>query len=370
MLDEKVVTGPETNPPWREIAAPQRPRAVFQNAADIEARPIRWLWPDRIAMGKPTLIAGDPGLGKSQLTCAIAAAVTIGAEWPAGEGHAPRGSVIMVSAEDDPADTIKPRLEAAGADCRRVSIFDRITDEESGEPAAFGPSELVRELRAKAAEIGDVRLMIIDPIGAYFGAGNSYRDTDARAFMQLFADLAAEIGAAFVMVAHPNKNQSASAIHRVTGSGGFVAAARAAYLVARDPEDEQQRLLLPIKNNLGEDRLGLRFKIEERATSAGLRPAVLFGDEHVTITADEALKGTDGESRSSREEEAQTFLLGVLRVGAKRANDVIAQSKEQGIATRTLNRAKATLGIRVAKRRDANGSCPWWWSLPEEEDHG
>ena len=79
--------------------------------ADVESRPLEWLWPDRIPLGKLTIIAGDPGLGKSLATLDIASRVSQGEPWPdQTDAINPKGDAILLSAEDDLSDTIRPRL--------------------------------------------------------------------------------------------------------------------------------------------------------------------------------------------------------------------------------------------------------------------
>src|SRR5829696_653706 len=99
---------------------------IAQRAADVAPEPIQWLWPGRVAIGKQTIIAGEAGLGKSQIVSATAAAITTGGDWPCGEGRAPLGNVIILSAEDGVADTIVPRLIAAGADLERVFLVTAV----------------------------------------------------------------------------------------------------------------------------------------------------------------------------------------------------------------------------------------------------
>src|SRR5581483_7404902 len=94
--------------------------------SEIEARPVRWLWPGRVARGKLTIVAGDPGLGKSQISASIAAVVTTGGTWPVGGERCECGDVVFLTAEDDPADTLRPRLEAAGAEVTRVHVVDGV----------------------------------------------------------------------------------------------------------------------------------------------------------------------------------------------------------------------------------------------------
>ena len=115
-----------------QLSEGEKPHSVLQTirASTVSPRPIDWLWPGYIALGKLTLIAGDPGLGKSILTCALASHVSNGSPWPVSGAECPKGSVVMASAEDDLADTIRPRLDAAGADAEKIEIVDLITEED------------------------------------------------------------------------------------------------------------------------------------------------------------------------------------------------------------------------------------------------
>ena len=99
---------------------------ISRLAAEILPEKIEWLWPGRLAIGKHTCVAGEPGAGKSQLTIAIVAALTNGGLWPCGEGRARAGNIIILSAEDGAADTIIPRLLAAGADLKRVHVVSAV----------------------------------------------------------------------------------------------------------------------------------------------------------------------------------------------------------------------------------------------------
>src|SRR5262245_11836019 len=162
------------------LAADAAPLYEARRLADIAAEHIRWLWPQRVALGKLSLLAGQPGLGKSQLTLAMAAAVTTGGDWPDGT-RAPLGSVVLVSCEDDAADTIRPRLGAAGADLRRVQMFDwAVSRDKKGATArlSFDVAEHVPSLAALVARIGDTRLIVIDPITAYMGSADSHKTAD------------------------------------------------------------------------------------------------------------------------------------------------------------------------------------------------
>jgi hypothetical protein len=245
------------------------PVAKLVKVSTVEAVPIRWLWPGRMALGKATLIAGHPGLGKSQLTAYLAAQVTKGAPWPAGEGSAPKGQVIMLSAEDDIADTIRPRLDAAGADIHSVHMLTAV--QEGDGVRGFNLARDLAALDASLSQIGNVKLVIIDPITAYMSGTDTHKTADVRALLAPVSDLAVKHKVAVVVVSHLNKGGGGEAMTRVTGSLAFVAAARAAYVVQKDPEDPKRRLFQPIKNNLGVDDTGLAFRIEEKAVGPGIR---------------------------------------------------------------------------------------------------
>lgn len=253
--------------PPREVmrlvgAASEIAPLIIRRVADIEAQPVRWLWPGRIARGKVTMLAGHPGLGKSQLALDVAAIVTAGREWPVDGICAERGSAIILSAEDDPADTIRPRLEAAGADLARCHVVDAAQDiGDDGKPRRRGFSlvdDLAR-LDAELRRIGDVAVVVIDPVTAYLGATDSHHNAEVRAILAPLADLAAQHSVAVLAISHLRKSVAGDAVLQVTGSLAFAAAARAVYIVARDPDDRARRLMLPAKNNIGEDRTGYGY---------------------------------------------------------------------------------------------------------------
>jgi hypothetical protein len=232
--------------PVLQIAAEAEPgttgndsQIVVRRASEIKAEPVAWLWPDRIALGKQTLVAGDPGLGKSQFTTFLTAVVTTGGEWPCGEGRAEQGNVVIFSAEDDAGDTIVPRLMAAGADCSRVQIAEAVTTDDGRGNRSRRMFQLqadLARLEALLSKIGDVRLVIIDPISAYLGGVDTHRNSDVRGVLGLVADMAGRQHVAVVAVSHWNKAGAGSALNRVTGSGAFVAAVRGSYMIARDPD--------------------------------------------------------------------------------------------------------------------------------------
>jgi hypothetical protein len=336
--------------------------------ADVQPELIEWLWPGRIAIGKVNLLSGDPGLGKSLVTLDVAARVTRGTKWPDEKGTAPLGSVILLSAEDDAADTLRPRLDAHGADCQKIHELQAVKDWNSeGECIrAFDLSRDIEELRKVIDRTSDCRLVVIDPISAYLGKADSHVNADVRAVLAPLAQLAAQKRVAIVAVNHLRKGDGA-AIHRGMGSMGFVAAARAAWVVAKDKDDPRRRLFLAVKNNLADDSAatGLAYTVEGHGPNKA--PTICWEPEPVTITADEALE-REPKKRGRPPEEvenAMDFLRKVLAGGPRKAKEIQAEASEaHAISKKTLERAKEKLGVE-AFQPEIPG--PWYWRPKSEK---
>jgi putative DNA primase/helicase len=188
-------------------------------ASTFKISPIKWVWPNRFAEGKLALIVGLPDEGKGQVLSYMAAQTTQGGEWPCEEGRAPQGNVVLLSAEDDPSDTIVPRLAAAGADLDRVEIVKMVRDANGSR--MFSLVTDVELLRQKVNEVGDVRMILIDPLSAYLGHGkvDSFRTTEVRAVLGPVCELAAELKVAIIGVMHFNKKTDVTnALLRVSES--------------------------------------------------------------------------------------------------------------------------------------------------------
>jgi putative DNA primase/helicase len=339
-------------------------RAIHARFADIEAKPISWLWPGRIALGKITIIAGDPGLGKSLLTATMAAIISKGSTWPLEDTKAEIGSVVFLSAEDDPADTVKPRLEAAEADCERIYVLQAIRDVDSdGNPIErmFSLKRDLSVLENLLRTLDDCRLVIIDPISAYLGGTDSHNNSDVRGLLAPLAKLASDNNVAILLVQHLNKSASGNAMYRSMGSVAFVAASRAMYVVTRDPNDSERRLVLPRKNNLAKDDTGLAYSVHTANNDA---PVLIWESEKVTITADEALMHLQGDEGKTDTDWAIDFLQEELEEGPIQAIETIKKAKRAGISSKSLRRATDKLGVQKKKAGYIGG---WIWSLPSHE---
>jgi hypothetical protein len=159
---------------------------ITQCAADVTPEPVEWLWPGRVALGKLTLIAGEAGLGKSQLSIAIAAAVTTGGDWPCREGRAPQGNVVILSAEDGAADTVVPRLMAAGADRERVQLVSAVRDEKSRRSVFLGG--VIRSIAWKWKSKSDLPSEEIDTGDEGAGERGTLAKIDVMKIIALFED--------------------------------------------------------------------------------------------------------------------------------------------------------------------------------------
>jgi putative DNA primase/helicase len=337
------------------------PDLELLRASEVRPQPVRWLWRGRIARGKVTMLAGHPGLGKSQVGLNFVAAMTAGGRWPDGTSTEP-SSALILSAEDDAEDTIRPRLEAAGADLKRCHIVGAVR-EAGNRPREFCLIDDLGRLATRLDEIGDAALIVIDPISAYLGKTDSHRNAEVRAVLAPLAELAARYRAAVLAVSHLRKSPEGDAILRVSGSLAFVAAARAAYLVMRDPNDRDRRLLLPLKNNLGIDSTGYAYRVVAHwlASSEIATCRVEWEPGVVTISADEALGATrGGREDCPKLDAAMEWLSELLSTETRAQAEVQAAAKAARHAWATVRRAADELGVEKIKSGWSGG---WVWSL-------
>ncbi len=337
----------------REPEEPGIPGLV--RLASVKPEQVEWLWPGRLPLGKVSILDGDPGLGKSTVTLDLAARVTTGQPLP--DGSAGRlGGVVLTSAEDGLADTIVPRLQAAGADLERVRAFEATADH--GLPTI--PEGLGR-IEAAIVEVGAV-LVVIDPLMAVLGHDvNAHRDQDVRRALAPLAALAERKCAAVLVVRHLNKAAGSNALYRGGGSIGIAGAARSVLLVARDPDDESRRVLAHVKSNLGPLAPSLGFRLVADASSAA---AAVEWTGPREVSAGALLAAPPDASERGAIDEACDFLREALAAGARPVREVQAEARAAGVHVATLRRARERLGVRVSKQGMKGG---WAWRLPPED---
>jgi putative DNA primase/helicase len=346
---------------------------IVDRASDIQPEKIGWLWPGRIARGKHTTIAGDPGTGKSQAMLSIAAAFTTGGILPCNEGRAPLGNVIVLAAEDGIADTIVPRLLAAGADLERVGILVATRNENSA-TQSFNLQADLDLLEKKIAEIGDVCLVCIDPISSYLGKVDSHKNAELRAVLEPIGRMAERQRVAMLSITHFNKSGAGTptkALYRFIGSIAFTAAPRVAFVVADDPDNKDRRLLLHGKNNLAPTPQGLAYRLMQTLVGEHkdiVASYVAWESEPVSTTADEALGGGNN-SDPTATDDAIEFLEAILANGPVAVSDVEKEAREAGYLkpdqpisqSKPFRSARRELRIKPSKAGMHEG---WVWALP------
>lgn len=249
----------------------------------VTPKPVRWLWPGRIPFGKISILDGDPGLGKSMLSLYVAAKVSTGGAFYKGS-EAPRGNVLLINAEDDNADTLTPRLLAYGPDMDKILSLQTVTPTlPNGEKRDKRGIQLPNDLPMvrRVIEEFDVKLLVIDPLMAVLnGKVDSFKDQSVRTdLMAPLKTLAEETGCAVLIVRHLNKGSSENALYRGGGSIGIIGAARSGLMVARNPENPEERVLAVVKSNLSKEAPSLRFKIVEQTVSGQTVPKIEFTGE-------------------------------------------------------------------------------------------
>lgn len=344
------------------LAAPAVWSPQIQRAADVKIETLDPLWPGVIYRNYINLLAGEPGVGKSVLQCALAAIVSTGGQWPCSNQRAEKGTVLFLTAEDRPEDVIVPRLIAAGADLTRVH-FLRGMISSTGEEREI---DLVGSLPilADAMKRTGATLVCVDPITAYESRDvDSHKNSDVRGMLKPVQSLMSEHKAALWAVTHFNKNTGTSGLNRIMGSIAYVAASRSSYAVIRDRDNEERRLLLNAKVNLGPGNRGFSYTLED----VNGVPRLLWGADPVAGRLDELLN----EPRVSAKERACEFLNALLADGQPmRAAELFAATKTQGIGENT---ARSALNALRARRTREGANGPWFYQLvkptevPEEE---
>jgi hypothetical protein len=326
----------------------------------LVARPLSWLWPGRLALGKLALLEGDPGLGKSLLALDLCARLSTGRPWPDGTPGPGAANAIVLSGEDSAADTVRSRLEAAGADLGRIFMPD-LEEDEADQPLSL-PSQAA--LLDRALEKTEARLVVIDPLLEFLDPGvqvaNEHSVRQALAPLRQLAD---RHRCTVLMHRHLNKSGGSHAAYRGGNSIAFLAVCRSGWLVAPDPQEPQRRVLAQVKNNLAAAQPSLAYEL---VGQAGAAPTVSWLGT-TEWSADQLLAGAgDAPPRLSERERAREFLTAFLEDGPRTSQELWAAAQEQGLADRTLQRAKKELRISSV-RVSVDGTPRSFWLLEGQE---
>lgn len=337
----------------------------------VKPERVSWLWTGRLPRGKISILDGPPGVGKSTLTADLTARITNGATMPDGsDGGGEPGAVVLLSAEDGPGDTIRPRLEAAGANLSKVHLFESV-------PAKIAEDGTVLEWRMPSIpdDVGQLEdlvhevgasLVVVDVLMAYLsGDSNSYRDQDVRRALAPLSHMADRAGCAVVLLRHLTKGGSGSAMYRGGGSIGIAGAARSVLTAARHPEDEERFVLAPAKANLSKFAPSLAYRLID-SPEHGCARVEWCGE--VLLTADQLVQAesTSDEERT-KQQEAMELLGDLLAAGKVSAKHGYKMARDQGISESTLDRARRSLGV-VSYREGFGADGVQYWKLPCSSD--
>ncbi|MCI4567213.1 AAA family ATPase [Lysobacter sp. CFH 32150] len=332
-------------------------------AADIQPKSIQWLWKGWLARGMLHILAGDGGTGKTTAMLSVAAAITKGGKLPDGS-TAPVGNVLIWTGEDDVERVLVPRLAEAGADRRRVFVIRGVDDGEGSRP--FDPSADMRALELQAGRIGNVAMVLVDPI-VNAVTGDSHKNAEVRRGLQPLVDLGSKLQAAIVGITHFAKNtEGRKTTDRIIGSVAYTNFSRVALATVKGRGGECR--LVRCKSNIGPDGDGFSYSIdivqreydgESNDVSRIEWGAPLYG------YASELLDQV--EAKKLARDEAADWLSTRLADGPVAQKDLAEQAKADGVAWRTVERAKETLSVMAYPERSqgkGRGNGRWMWELP------
>ncbi len=330
------------------------------SARDIKPEPISWLWRDWLARGKVHLLAGLPGQGKTTIAMSLCATVSGGGAWPDGTVCEP-GNVLIWSAEDDLSDILAPRLKAAGHLDRCYFITGT---RKNGELRSFDPAKDMKEIERYVQVIGDVKLLVLDPIVTIV-AGDSNNNTDVRRGLQPLVDFAMRWDTAVLGLTHLSKGSTVvDPALRVIGSVGFIAVARAVFLAQKLPRGNgtEKGIFVKAKANAAASDGGFAYEIEQVDLGQSIETTRILWGEPLKGSALELLEMVSDSNQDRAENALLESLRTILKNGPVPAGTVFESLSGCGFSVGQIKRASVKLEVK----KDKQGMVgPWVWSLPK-----
>jgi putative DNA primase/helicase len=333
-----------------------RPRAL----STFERRRIDWLWRPFIPFGFITTIAGDGEVGKSTAIYDLLARITTGDPMPQIENepkqvHA-RGSIVILCKEDDPGMIIRPRLEAAGADMRRVHMIVVQRSRNRDDFELLGRLDnTIGDVEGIICDLGDVRALLIDPITDFAGDISLYKEDQVRRLLGPIGRMAAKYNFAVINILHLIKDTKKKPRQRILGSVGLVNISRSVLMIGKS-QYTKRRFLMMEKRNLWAEAKSVAFTIEDFEG----QPVVDWESEYESVDLEEVLAGTS--THITKQQEASRYLRKWLAEEAVASTEIMTLAEDVGISFATFKAAKREAGVK-AKKRDG----VWWWELSPRE---
>jgi len=370
-IDAEIERNPPTFPPLENLpddfgtqAGTQTNMVVLSCGADLSPEPVRWLWQHWLALGKLHILAGAPGQGKTTIALSMAATITIGGSWPDGSRCA-KGNILIWSGEDDPADTLLPRLLAAGADRSRCFFIEGARNER-GDVEPFDPSRDLQGLLQAIEQIGGIRLLVIDPVVSAV-TGDSHKNTEVRRALQPLVNLAAACDCAVLGITHFAKGgQGADPAQRVVGSVAFTAVARVVMVAAKvkGEEGEDKRVFARSKSNIGPDDGGFNYQLAQCEPLSGIQASRIAWGAAVQGTARDLLTDPTEEDDQGNAQDICDMLREALVSDCWTPVDTAQHGLlRAGFSKKQIWTASKKLGV-IRKKGEGGPRDGWYWRLP------
>jgi hypothetical protein len=354
---------------WHTYAEANPPMQDNQIQTDLKIKrgggytmvPVEWIWNGWLALGKFHVFGGMKGTGKSTTAFSLLAQITVGGRWPDGT-PAPLGDVLIWSGEDDIADTILPRIVAAGGNPDRVCFIDGIIVD--GVRRHFDPATDIPALAEAVRSLPELKAILIDPIVSASGA-DSHKNAETRRGLQPLVDLAIERRIALIGITHFTKNtQGKEPIERITGTLAYGAMPRVVWGAVKDEDEDAPRKLVRIASNIGKMGGGFEFLLRQEMIPQGFEAQRVIWGNRLTGSAMELLGGSGEPGEGMKAIEFLEKMLTEAGNAGVSVKDLKGAAEAHSLAWRTVERAKAKRGGIIAKKNSgARAGEGWYWVM-------